>query len=44
MTIIRDALIVRSNVYFMEEHISVLGAHLPKENKMDSTIIFKIPI
>lgn len=41
MTIIRDELIVRSNVYFVEEQFSVLGAHLPKENEMDSSLSSK---
>lgn len=41
MTIIRNELVVRSNVYFVEEQFSVLGAHLPKENKMDSPLSSK---
>lgn len=36
MTIIRDELIVRFSVCFVEEQFSVLGAHLPKEKEMES--------
>lgn len=36
MAIIRDELIVRPNICFVDEQFSVLGAHLPKEKEMDS--------